>query len=195
MHIFAGIFKGRNILAPKGLKTRPTSGRLREALFNICQGYHQERFLDLFAGSGAMGLEALSRGAQWVTFVDNSRESIRCLSANVRALGVEDKTEIIYGNVFEVLLKLSEREKPYDIIYADPPYDQMSHVDGEEFTYSSRILKMIDERKKDLLAPEGALFLEDAAGALPMIETLEHLELKNRRQMGRSALQYYVSRG
>lgn len=193
MHIFAGLHKGRKIQTPKGLKTRPTSGRLRESLFNICQGYDQPRFLDLFAGSGAMGLEALSRGAQWVTFIDNSRESIRCIKANVHSMGLENASEVLYGDVFELIIKLYEKGKVFDIIYADPPYEQMSKENGENLSLSTRILMMIDGMK-GLLAPGGSLFLEDASNALPLINELDTLILKNKRQMGRSALQQYVSK-
>src|ERR1700722_2602828 len=144
MQIYSGLHKGRVIQSPKGLKTRPTSGRLREALFNICQGEVEgTRFLDLFAGSGAMGMEALSRGAQSSTFVDNSKESIRCIQANIHMVKAEKHAEIIYGDVFDILGKLAKRGRSFELIYADPPYDQMSK--GEEgLSYSGKVLMLID---------------------------------------------------
>lgn len=192
MHIFSGLYKGRNIQTPKGIKTRPTSGRLRESLFNICQAYENPRFLDLFAGSGAMGLEALSRGASFSTFIDNSRESIRCIQSNIKTLGAETHTEVFYGDVFELLMKLTKQKNPYDIIYADPPYSQIINDGEESLSYSERILKIVDEYSEFLLKPHGSLFLEDASNALPKARSLKHLKLKNSRQMGRSSLQYYV---
>lgn len=192
MHIISGKYKGRTIQTPKGMKTRPTSARLRESLFNICQGYEQVRFLDLFAGSGAMGLEALSRGAQFATFVDNSRESIRCIQLNVSSFEVEDCVEVMFGDVFQVLAKLAGRNSPYDIIYADPPYDQVSKEKQESMTYSTRILKIVDKFGQLLISPGGSLFLEDSSKALPQADSLEHLVLKNTRQMGHSALQHYI---
>lgn len=194
MHIFSGQYKGRPILSPKGLKTRPTSGRLRETLFNICQGCDGVRFLDLFAGSGGMGLEALSRGGEFSTLIDNSRESIRCIQANVRALKVEKQAEIIYGDVFEHLHKLAKRAQPYDIIYADPPYDQVNPNFPGFFTYSACVLKIIDEIGPMLLKPNGFLFLEDAPKALPKGIELQSLVLKSSREMGRSALQHYIAK-
>lgn len=195
MHIISGIHKNRTLLSPKGLKTRPTSGRLREALFNICQTYIDDcRFLDLFAGSGAMGLEAISRGAKSATFVDNSKESIRCIQSNIGAIKEEKKTDVIYGNVYDAVAKLAKQGRHYDIIYADPPYDIKSETAEGSISYSLRVLKVIDEMlgtEASLLAPGGTLFLEDAAGALPENEPLQHLTLKSARRMGRSALHCY----
>lgn len=196
MHIFSGMYKNRPLQSPKGLKTRPTSGRLREALFNICQGYIEGcRFLDLFAGSGAMGLEAMSRGARIVTFIDDSKESIRCIQANVRTFNEEKRANIIYGDVFNTLNKIAKQGLQYDIIYADPPYDLISASEYGQLSYSMRLLKMIDEmvkKNEHLLAPGGVLFLEDAVSALTKNEPLENLILKSSRQMGRSALHYYI---
>ncbi len=192
MQIIAGTFKNRPITTPKGLKTRPTSGRLRETLFNICQNdIDSAHFLDLFAGSGAMGLEAISRGAASSTLVDNSKESIRCIQNNARILQVESHTDIIYGDVFEVLVKLAKRGKVYDIIYADPPYDTIQKDDTEEHSYSAQVLKFIDGHNH-LLKAGGSLFLEDAVTALPENETLHNLTLKSSRRMGRSSLQHYI---
>lgn len=199
MRIYSGIYKNRIIQAPKGLKTRPTSGRLREALFNICQGYMEgSSFLDLFAGSGAMGIEAISRGAKSATFVDNSKESIRCINANVHLLNVGSQVEVLYGDVFEVLEKLSQRGRQFDIIYADPPYDQRSKVeDDKSSSYSDRVLSFLErfiDDGKSLLAPEGSLFLEDAHNALSESSLLKHFVCKSKRQMGRSALHHYIQK-
>lgn len=193
MRIFSGIYKNRIIQSPKGLKTRPTSGRLREALFNICQGVSEgARFLDLFAGSGAMGFEALSRGGATVTFVDNSKESIRCIQGNAQQLKVEKQVQIMYGDVFEVLEKLSKKGCEFDIIYADPPYDCM--LGSDKLVYSTRVVQMIDQYPA-LLALEGSLFIEDSPESLPVEEAdWQHLQLKSTRTMGRSALQHYIRR-
>jgi 16S rRNA (guanine966-N2)-methyltransferase len=188
MHIFSGLYKSRKIQAPKGMKTRPTSGRLREALFNICQGFIEDAaFLDLFAGSGAMGLEALSRGARTATFIDNSKESIICIQANLRNLQLQNVSEVIYGDVFMMMKKLSKQKRTFDIIYADPPYDTM-----EEglLAYSASVLAMIDEGS--FLEDGGALFIEDSVDSMPQSVPLKHLALKSSRRMGRSALHYYV---
>lgn len=184
MHIFSGKHKNRTIHAPKGMKTRPTSGRLREALFNICQSEVSDAvFLDLFAGSGAIGLEALSRGASQVTFVDNSRESVRCIYSNIALLQEENHSEVLYGDAFLYVEKLTKQKKQFDIIYLDPPYDSPS-------SYSERILREIDNSQ--LLKEQGLLFIEDSTDALKNPENLTQLFLKSARRMGRSALLHYV---
>lgn len=193
MRIIAGQYKNRLIQAPKGLATRPTSGRLRESLFNICQAdIDQARFLDLFAGSGAMGLEALSRGAKSAVFIDNSKESQRCILANAALLKADSQSQIIYGDVFDQLKRLAARGAVFDIIYADPPYDKSG--DASDEALSLKVLQFIDSHPK-ILSESGHLFLEDAQGALPEggLEGLQSLRLKSSRGVGKSILQHYVS--
>ena len=196
MHIFSGLYKSRKIITPSGDKTRPTSGRLREALFNICQNTIDEAaFLDLFAGSGAMGLEALSRGAKQAVFVDHSKESIRCIQANLAALGISKMGEALYADVFSAMKKLAKRGNVFDVIYADPPYDTLFDSGIEKFTYSTNVLNVLDELtelKLPLLKAGGSLFLEDALESLPENKKFKHLILKDKRKMGRSALQHWL---
>lgn len=194
MRIIAGLYKNRLVQAPKGLLTRPTSGRLRESLFNICRNVVEEsRFLDLFAGSGAMGFEALSRGAKSAVFIDNSKEALRCIQANAESLGVEMQIQAIYGDVFEQLQKLLKRGFVFDIIYADPPYGRFEKGESVSESFTEMILHLIDEHI-GLLAPGGHLFLEDSHGAVPEVDEgqLSNLRHKSSRKMGKSALQHYV---
>lgn len=191
MQIISGIYKSRKILAPKGEKTRPTSGRLREALFNICQDEIEGAdFLDLFAGSGGMGLEALSRGAEHAVFVDNDREAIKCIRSNLTAFGIERNVEVIYSDVFDAMKKLAKKGCQYDFIYADPPYAVLN----KGISFSAQVLSLLEELinlNLPLLKMGGQLFLEDASGALPDTKTLKHLVLKDSRKMGRSVLQHW----
>lgn len=195
MHIFSGTYKSRKILTPKGEKTRPTSGRLREALFNICQeDIEGANFLDLFAGSGAMGLEALSRGAKHVTFVDNSRESIRCIRSNLETLGIERSGDVIYSDVFEAMKKLAKKGSRFDMIYADPPYGNLIEGNQGSISFSGQVLVVLEELMEKglpLLKPGGKLFLEDALKSMPEGTILKHLICKDKRNMGRSALQQW----
>jgi 16S rRNA (guanine966-N2)-methyltransferase len=190
LQIFSGTHKHQKIATPKGLQTRPTAGRVREAVFNICQTYIQDaEFLDLFAGSGAMGLEALSRGAARATFVDADKESIRCIQQNLRQMKLEDRAQVLHGDVFTMMEKLAKQAKRYDIIYTDPPYDTWESLAGEETTYSRHLLKIVDG--SELLLPTGVLFIEEARHAQPTAEGLRNLYLDRSRSMGKSALQQY----
>lgn len=190
MRIIAGLYKGRLLHSPKGDRTRPTSGRMREALFNICQNYIEgARFLDLFAGSGAMGFEALSRGASFATFVDNSQESVRCIKKNRELLQLEQQSELLFGDVFEVMQKLAKKEKKYDLIYADPPYG--TNLDGVAFSHLlvSKLDALI-EANCTLLNEKGMLFIEEDEKNLSSLKS-KHLKLISSRSKGRSGLQQY----
>ncbi len=122
MRIISGIYGGRRLVAPKGDIARPTQDRVREAWFSILGAeVDGARVLDLFAGSGALGLEALSRGAASAEFVEQARASLIALAANIEALGVEEVAKIRKGDA----LKAAEGLEPgsYDLVFADPPYD------------------------------------------------------------------------
>lgn len=119
MRILAGIYKNRILASPKGSQTRPTSSKMRASVFNILQNQIEgAHFLDLFAGSGAMGLEALSRGAASATFIERDREATRCIQQNLKTLDAEGT--VIKADVTTGLKRL---DQTYDIIYIDPPYD------------------------------------------------------------------------
>jgi 16S rRNA (guanine966-N2)-methyltransferase len=121
LRIIAGEFKGRRLKTPAGRQTRPTSERVREAWFSILQqSIPGARVLDLFAGSGALGFEALSRGAASVDFVETQRASLATLEANARSLEVENRVTLHRMDA----LRFAERLQPraYDVAFADPPY-------------------------------------------------------------------------
>jgi len=121
LRIIAGEFKGRRLKTPTTRTVRPTSDRVREAWFSILQqSIPGARVLDLFAGSGALGFEALSRGAVSVDFVETHRVSLTALKANIEALKVEDRVTIHRSDA----LRFAERLQPaqYDVAFADPPY-------------------------------------------------------------------------
>ena len=123
MRIIAGRFGSRRIEAPKGMDTRPTLDQTRESMFNVLQGEAEgARVLDLFAGSGALGLEALSRGAVWAVFCDTGREAVKVLRANIAALGVGHETCVLAEDCFAALDRLTSEEERFDLIFLDPPY-------------------------------------------------------------------------
>jgi 16S rRNA (guanine966-N2)-methyltransferase len=125
MRVIAGSRKGHRIAAPKGLATRPTSDRVREAAFNLIGPVDGAAVLDLFAGSGAMGLEALSRGAARAVFVDADRDACRTINANL------DKLRLTGARVLcqDVLRFLAAERATYDLILVDPPYDLLPELE------------------------------------------------------------------
>jgi 16S rRNA (guanine(966)-N(2))-methyltransferase RsmD len=121
MRVIAGTYGGRRLQAPPGEATRPTSDRVREALFSILGDRVQgARVLDLFAGSGALGVEALSRGAASATFVDSAPAAIRALRANLEALGAE--AEVVRADALRWLRSAPAAARQYDLVFLDPPY-------------------------------------------------------------------------
>src|SRR5688572_29759392 len=125
MRIIAGKYRGRHLKRPPSAQTRPTSDRLRETLFNVlAPRVEGARFLDLCAGTGAVGIEALSRGAEHVTFVDQSRKMCSLVEANTSALGIVEKEfEIVNADASAYLLRHAKKERErFDIIFFDPPY-------------------------------------------------------------------------
>jgi 16S rRNA (guanine966-N2)-methyltransferase len=122
MRIIAGNLRGRKLKAPKGLATRPVLARVREALFNALGSLEGLRILDLFSGTGAIGLEGLSRGAQSAVFVDSGAEQCAVIRSNLDSLGM--KGEVIRTDVNHALDKFARTEKTFDFVFADPPYEQ-----------------------------------------------------------------------
>jgi 16S rRNA (guanine966-N2)-methyltransferase len=118
MRIVAGTHRGHRIAAPKGRDTRPTSDRVRENAFNLIGPVDDAAVLDLFAGSGAMGIEALSRGAASATFVESDRDACRVINANLDTLG-------LHGTVLckDVLRAVAQEQDAFDLVLCDPPYD------------------------------------------------------------------------
>ena len=176
LRIIAGQFKGRVLKAPKGLSTRPTQSMLRESVFNICQcAIEGARFLDLFAGSGAMGLEALSRGASHATFVENDRGAAACIRNNIAALQVASQTSLLTCSAKIALQRLLGQ---FDIVYIDPPYDMPCAPFVEELL------------ARGLLASGAFLFLEtrSASTTSPVFSSLS---LIKERRFGDALLHQY----
>jgi 16S rRNA (guanine(966)-N(2))-methyltransferase RsmD len=120
MRVIAGTLRGRRLQAPAGRDTRPTSDRVREALFSILGPLDGERVLDLFAGSGALGIEALSRGAGSALFCDSSPAAARVVRSNLQALGLQ--ADVVCDDARRVLRDARGRGDTYDLVFLDPPY-------------------------------------------------------------------------
>lgn len=121
MRVVAGEFRGRKLVAPPGSATRPTTDKVREAVFNALGSMNVldgALVADLYAGTGALGIEALSRGAEHVTFVETDRSARRALQQNIEALDLHDRVKVVAGNVLTVVGSLD-----VDLAFADPPYE------------------------------------------------------------------------
>ena len=126
MRVIAGKYKSRKLVAPAGTQTRPTSDRLRETLFNVVSArVPGSVWLDLFAGSGAIGIEAISRGARMVYFVESSKRAARAIRDNLRSLGIEEGFELIEREAPVALRMLDAQAVTCDFCYLDPPYRKM----------------------------------------------------------------------
>ncbi|CAN5525385.1 16S rRNA (guanine(966)-N(2))-methyltransferase RsmD [soil metagenome] len=154
MRIIAGEYRGRILKSPSGIKTRPTSDRLRETLFNILNPRikNDTRFLDLCAGTGAIGIEAISRGAGFVAFVDKSRRACALIEENLDLLEIpESQTEIHFNSAENFVQR--EQKQAWDVVFFDPPYN------GEYFIF----LREFAENAENLLMDSGVLIIEHHA--------------------------------
>jgi 16S rRNA (guanine(966)-N(2))-methyltransferase RsmD len=153
LRIIAGKYRGRNLKSPSSLEVRPTSDRLRETLFNVlAPRIDDARFLDLCAGSGAVGIEALSRGASHVTFVDKSRKMCALVEANLDLCHVpENETEVVQAEAADYFPRALKRKAgPWDIVFFDPPYA----------TDYLRVIGVLGQNGGELLAAEGMVVVE-----------------------------------
>jgi 16S rRNA (guanine966-N2)-methyltransferase len=129
MRVIAGRYGGRRLTAPKGRRTRPTSERVREAIYAMLGDVEGVRVLDLFAGSGALGIEAISRGADRAVFVERDRSAIAAIEANIAVLGLGvEQAELRREGAGEALRGARKRKETYDLILIDPPYGRASEV-------------------------------------------------------------------
>jgi len=123
MRIIGGTSKGRRLVTPKGQALRPTADRVKESIFNVLGGEVEGKsVLDLFAGTGSLGIEALSRGANKVLFVEKSRQAIRLIQKNLLQCGMEGQSEILPKDVNRAIGILDQRRECFDLILMDPPY-------------------------------------------------------------------------
>lgn len=179
MKILGGSLRNRTLKTPKGGVTRPTTSMVRKALFDICQGLVEDALvLDLFSGSGALGIEALSRGAQHATFIERDREAQQVIRENLKNLNLETQATLLVGDVFSLIKRCKH---PFHLITADPPYKQKTHEE---------LLQFID--REPLLAPGGRLFIE-APFPSSFTPPLEHLQLLSSRRYGTTVLHEWTT--
>jgi 16S rRNA (guanine966-N2)-methyltransferase len=175
MRVISGTYGGRTLKAPAGANTRPTSDRVREALFSILGARTDDaRVLDLFAGSGALGIEALSRGAREVTFVDEAPAAVKAIRANLQALSAT--AQVRRQEALRFLSHASQSAAQYDLIFLDPPYRQ-----------AERLARPLSEALPAVLAP-GAVAVAESDRRAPL--TLQ-LPLYDERRYGDTLIRIY----
>jgi 16S rRNA (guanine966-N2)-methyltransferase len=183
MRITGGTLRSRTLRAPRGTATRPTTDRAREALFNILGSESRiegARVLDLYAGTGALAIEALSRGAAHATFVESARAALAVLRSNISALGLIGQASVVSGDVRSVKSRVAH-DGPFDIIFADPPWALVDTGEAAE--------ALVEVVAIGALAEGGVVVLEHAARSTP--PGLEGLELRERRRFGDTAIAFY----
>jgi len=158
LRIIAGAFKGRRLKSPSGLRIRPALDKVKEAVFDILYDVEGYIVLDLFAGTGSMGLEALSRGAQFAVFVDNWRESIRLIRENIARTGTEERTRILGVDVRKGIEILSKEGAQFDLIFVDPPYLKGLVLPTVSYLFEKGLMRadgviIAEHHPKELISP------------------------------------------
>jgi 16S rRNA (guanine966-N2)-methyltransferase len=181
MRVIGGQFRSRRLKGPGALKLRPTSDRLRETLFNVLGPTVEDcLFVDLYAGTGAIGIEALSRGARDVIFVEKHAATARLLRGNLEALKIASGVELISGDALAGLGAIAARHLVADFIFLDPPYDREDEYE--------RVLEFIDA-SRILMATSRVVVEHSVKMELP--ERLERIERDRLLEQGDAALSFY----
>lgn len=179
MRIIAGEFRSRKLVFPKSKQTRPMTDRAKETIFNILgETVVGTSVLDLFAGSGSLGLEALSRGASRVTFVEGGAWAYKSLIQNLRTLGLEGKGFLLRLDIVRAINRLQRRQESFTLIFLDPPYNK---------GLVKKILNLLDQ--SDIVTPLTQLVVHRSRQEqLP--ETLERLRVVREKQIGQACLSF-----
>jgi 16S rRNA (guanine966-N2)-methyltransferase len=170
LRVIAGSRKGHKLVAPRGLDTRPTSDRVRENVFNLVGPVDGARVLDLFAGSGALGIEALSRGATSAVFVERDPEAVRAIERNldkVRLIGAR----VVHGDVLRTIAQEATGGAKYDLVLVDPPYGMLNEI-------QPRLARHLPS----LLAADGLVVFETDARSEPELP----LRIRTSRKYGQT---------
>jgi 16S rRNA (guanine(966)-N(2))-methyltransferase RsmD len=184
MRVIAGIYRSRQLSAPRGMRTRPTSDRLRETLFNILAPWIGGcRFVDLYAGTGAVGIEALSRGASHVWFAENAEPALASLRQNLAVLKIHRDFTLEDRGVGAMLQRLGKVMEPVDLVYLDPPYNA-------EDEYSGTLNFFGSVRGRAILAPHALVVAEHSSKAM-LAERYGALEQTRLVKQGDAALSFF----
>jgi 16S rRNA (guanine966-N2)-methyltransferase len=166
MRLTGGLDRGRRLRAPRGAQTRPTAAKVREAIFNILGPPPDGSVLDLYAGTGALGIEALSRGASRAVFVERDHQALVALRRNLRELGLEDKSSVMGADVCTALRRLAAAGERFCWVFLDPPYAKetdgvLAELSGSELLTSCAVAILEHDRRHRPGGSVGGLFLTD----------------------------------
>jgi 16S rRNA (guanine966-N2)-methyltransferase len=181
MRLTGGLDRGRRLFVPRGARTRPTAAKVREAIFNIL-GPPPGPVLDLYAGTGALGMEALSRGAPAAIFVERDAAALSALRRNLRETGFEDRATVFGGDVRGALRRLAGREEKFSWVFLDPPYVKetegvLGELAGSDLLTACAVVIVEHDKRHPSPQSIGSLFLTD------------------RRQYGDTELSFYRCSG
>lgn len=157
MRVIAGSLKGRRLKPPRGIETRPTTDRVKESIFSMIHtSITDSIIIDLFSGTGNLGIEALSRGAEKVFFVDKNKNSIKLIKENIESMGLKEKSEVLFCDALRAIKRLASLPNKFDIIFMDPPYSKGFIIPCMEAIDAERILNedgfiLIEHDLKDTL--------------------------------------------
>lgn len=184
MRVIAGSARGRRLLTPKGDRTRPTADRVKESLFNILAvllgDFSSLRVLDLFAGTGNLGIEALSRGAADALFIDENREAASLVNRNLELTGFTDRGRVIRKEALAALKSLQKSESPFDLVFLDPPYRQ---------GLSEQVLELLAVSP---LIGESSVVVAETAAREELPEAFGSLGRFDRRVYGDTAISFFM---
>lgn len=180
MRVIAGIAKGIPLKAPKGMNTRPTTDRIKEALFNIIGPKVIDAcFLDLFAGSGGIGIEALSRGAEQTIFIEKDSNAIHTIKSNLVFVKLEEFGEVYRNDIGKALAVLGKKGSKFDIIFMDPPYEREFEEDTLHKIANNNLLK-----------PNGMIIIETSKRTI-LPECIDNFKLFRQESYGDTLLNFY----
>ena len=185
MRVVAGKYRSRLLSAPRGVETRPTSDRLRETLFNvIAPQIEGAKFVDLYAGSGAVGIEAISRGAEFVWFAENAPVAAKAIRENLRALKITSECQVEERSAMALLEGFAKRGTTANLVFLDPPYDaEAEYARALEFLGSARGQILLTEDARVIAEHRSKTGLAERYGALERVRVLKQ---------GDAALSFYA---
>lgn len=182
MRVIAGAWRGMKLKAPEGQTTRPTSDRVKESLYNIISnkiGIEGITVLDICAGTGSLGIEALSRGADSCCFIEQDRKVVEILKNNLSAVRLENRAELLVLEALKGLQMLAGRKRSFDLVFFDPPYDSALYDSVPAFLSSAGLLAA------------GSLFVAECSRRTTLPESFGPLLKTDRRVYGDTALEFF----